>query len=141
MKWQYQGKEVDSLPTDTFGFIYLIVYTDGSKYIGKKQAISKQTLPASKNPREGAIRIGKNVRGKRQYFDIVTKESGWRNYIGSCKEAVNLKVKEKHILQFAKDKINLTFNEVEWLIKYDTLRDTTFLNGNILGKFYKGRII
>lgn len=142
MTWTYQGKEIKTLPSDIFGFIYLIEYSDGSKYIGKKQAISKQTLPALKDgkEREGAVRVGKNVLGKRKYFDIITKESNWKLYVGSCKEAKHLKPIKKEILMFATDKINLTFNEVECLIKYDVLRDDKFLNANILGKFYKGRI-
>ena len=37
MEWTYKGKQVDSLPEDCVGFVYLITNTtNGKKYIGKK---------------------------------------------------------------------------------------------------------
>lgn len=145
MKWLYKGLEVDSLPDGTYGFIYLIEYEDDYKYIGKKQCVSFETLPALKSMklRLGAVRLARNINGTRKYFDVITKQSNWKSYVGSCKDdkAKNLKIIRKSILQLSTDKINLTFNEVEWLIKFDVLRDDMFLNSNISGKFFKGRIV
>lgn len=145
MKWVYNNKEVDILPEGTYGFIYLIEYEGGYKYIGKKQCMSYITKPALKNglTREGCIRIAKNIKGKRVYFDIETKESNWRTYLGSAKDdrVKGLSIIKKTILQLSSNKINLTFNEVEWLVKSDVLRDDKYLNANIAGQYYKGRIL
>ena len=39
MIWLHQGEEVWDVPEGTYGFIYQIVYTDGKKYIGKKNCL------------------------------------------------------------------------------------------------------
>lgn len=144
MKWIYKNKEIDYLDDDIYGFVYLIEYSDGFKYIGKKQCRSYSTLPALKSGllREGCIRIAKNVKGKRRFFDISSKESNWKSYVGSCKDEriFDLKVVKKTILQLAKNKINLTFNEIEWLVRHNVLRKQEYLNANIAGNFFKGRI-
>ena len=40
LTWTFEGKPFTEFPTDMFGFIYLITYSDGTKYLGKKQAFS-----------------------------------------------------------------------------------------------------
>ena len=69
MKWTYQGKEVENIPDEYEGFVYLITNTTtGQKYIGKKLAKFKKTRPplkGKKNKRRG------------------TKESDWKTYWGS----------------------------------------------------------
>jgi len=69
MHWTYQGKQVEDLPTDCEGFVYLITNkTNNRKYVGKKLSKFKTTKPplkGKKNKRRG------------------TKESDWRDYWGS----------------------------------------------------------
>ena len=69
MQWTYEGNEIDQIPDDYEGFVYLITNTTtGQKYIGKKLAKFKTTKPplkGKKNKRRG------------------TKESDWREYYGS----------------------------------------------------------
>ena len=69
MKSIYQGKEIDSIPDEYEGFVYLITnLTNNRKYIGKKLAkfkTSKPPLKGKKNRRRGY------------------KESDWRDYWGS----------------------------------------------------------
>jgi len=69
MQWIYDGNEIDQIPDDYEGFVYLITNTTtGQKYIGKKLAKFKTTKPplkGKKNKRRG------------------TKESDWREYYGS----------------------------------------------------------
>ena len=69
MQWTYEGKEIDILPDEYEGFVYLITNTTtGQKYVGKKLAKFKTTKPplkGKKNKRRG------------------TKESDWRDYWGS----------------------------------------------------------
>ena len=69
MQWTYEGKEIDNIPNEYEGFVYLITNTTtNQKYIGKKLAKFKTTKPplkGKKNKRRG------------------TKESDWREYYGS----------------------------------------------------------
>ena len=69
MLWTYQGENIDELPEDCEGFVYLITNkTNNKKYIGKKLAKSKKTRPplkGKKNKRRSKI------------------ESDWRDYWGS----------------------------------------------------------
>ena len=67
--WTFQGEQVNELPLDCEGFVYLITnLTNNKKYIGKKLARFKVTKP----PLKGR----KNKRRS-------TKESDWRTYWGS----------------------------------------------------------
>ena len=69
MRWTYQGKEIEELPEDVEGFVYLITNkTNDKKYIGKKLAKFKKTRPPLKGK--------KNKRRSKV-------ESDWRDYWGS----------------------------------------------------------
>ena len=41
MDWSYKGKKITRLPPEVVGFVYMIYYTNGQKYIGKKLAKDK----------------------------------------------------------------------------------------------------
>ena len=44
MQWTYQGKEVENIPEEYCGFVYLITnLTNGKKYVGKKLSQFKVT--------------------------------------------------------------------------------------------------
>ena len=69
MQWTYEGKEIDILPDEYEGFVYLITNTTtGQKYVGKKLAKFKTTKPPLKGKKN-----------KRRGY----KESDWRTYYGS----------------------------------------------------------
>ena len=69
MQWTYDGKEIDSIPDEYEGFVYLITNTTtGQKYVGKKLAKFKTTKPPLKGKKN-----------KRRGY----KESDWRDYWGS----------------------------------------------------------
>ncbi len=163
-KWWYNGMELSNkAPNNTmWGFIYVIEYTNGKKYIGKKQFWSESTTPALKNGeiRPNSTRIQKrkamdtddlanrtpaqakkNVKTKLVPFDIVTKENNWRKYIGSSKLTKGMTVKKKTIIEICSDKINLTYCEQKWLMRKDVLIDDVYLNDCVGGKFYAGKIV
>ena len=55
MQWTYRGEEVEELPSDCEGFVYLITnLTNNRKYIGKKLAKFKTSKP----PLKGKINKG-----------------------------------------------------------------------------------
>ena len=54
MQWTYDGKQIDEIPEEYEGFVYLITTPQASKYIGKKLAKFKTTKKkGKKNKRRG----------------------------------------------------------------------------------------
>lgn len=141
--WVYNNKPFTENIENKYGFIYLITYKDGKKYIGKKPMTSYKTLPALKTGivRDGAVRVNKNVKGKRVAYDILYYESNWKKYNGSSKVGNVKNIASKEILCFEDDAINLTYAEVKHQVINNVLVDECYINANILGKFYRGRIV
>ena len=144
MTWHYEDAPVHELPEGVFGFVYLITYTDGTHYIGKKQCVTEIQLPALKSGkvRPDAIRrIAKNIKGKRVQFDIIRKETAWKKYKGSSKLTTDKTIEYKTIIQYAYSKRQLTYLETKYLFGYEAIEDPTFINENILGKFFRDNLI
>jgi len=131
--WLYKNKEINSIedmPTDTFGFVYLVTHTpSGKKYLGKKQLISNRTLP----PLKGSKRKRK-----------VQKESDWKTYYGSQSEVKQLVKESKDKLEFTREiliftstKKQLTYFETKLQFVNEVLENDEYLNSNILGKFFR----
>jgi hypothetical protein len=149
MVWEYKTKTISSradlLPDCTdavYGFIYKITYKDNSYYFGKKNFYTYKTLPAllSGDQRPDSKRIGKNVKGKRKYFDVVKKESNWLIYEGSSEKTKKLKVQKKEILQLAYSKRELTYLEAKCLFWEEAIEDPNCHNSNILKLFFRDNI-
>lgn len=145
--WYYYNNEINSIndmPEGVIGFVYKIIFTDGSKYIGKKNLYTTKTVKSLKNDKlrpNTVNRIFKNTgKGFRQKFDIIKKESDWKTYQGSAKECKNKTVERKEILQYAYSHQELTYLETKMLFKYDVLESAYYINDNILGKFYRGKL-
>jgi hypothetical protein len=130
--WLYKGKKIESIesmPQDTYGFIYEVVHNPtGRKYIGKKVLIFNRTLP----PLKGTKRKRK-----------VQKESDWKTYYGSHAEIKGL-IKEgkqeefsREILQFVPTKKLLTYFECKYLFIKEVLEHNEYINDNVLAKFYR----
>ena len=139
MEWYYQGrvvKELDELPNWEFleGFVYKITNLETGKfYIGKKAIF--HTTRKRISARE------KKKTGTRSRIKVVTKESDWKKYWGSCKELIqdmrtygpeNFR---REILETCCTKKYLSYAELSWQIKMDVLKNNSY-NGNILGRFY-----
>jgi hypothetical protein len=141
--WILNGKTVPDTEPTNYGFIYIITYTNGKKYIGKKNFFSFKTLDALKNGNKRDNHyLFKKVRekGKLVKKETVKFESDWREYCGSSEEGSQYEVEKKEIVEICSDAINHTFAEAEWLVKEDVLRSDVYINKNILKKFFKGRI-
>jgi hypothetical protein len=143
MEWIHRCEEVKELPEDIFGFIYLLTYIKDSKlyyYIGKKQTHSYTTKPVLKSgkKRPNAIsRFGKNVRGKRKYYETVKKENDWRDYEGSADIPEEYVLLSKTILKYCYSKRSLTYYEVKYQFMFNVLEREECLNNNILGSFFR----
>lgn len=149
MTWTYEDQPVESLPENTFGFIYQIDYAPdmnnlyGSSYIGKKQCYSETHLPALKSGiiRPGSLyRIGRNIKGKRVQFDVMRKENNWKSYKGSSDLTKGRTIIRKTILAFCISKRELTYMECKALFCLNAIEDEKYLNINILGKFFRDNL-
>ena len=127
--WVYEDKEVtchdDLLPGCT-DFVYLITYTNGKKYIGKKTVRSVRRL----KPTKKQLAIRKNYARKE------LKDLPFVNYEGSSKLTEGLTVAKKEILYQTAGKTAATYIEVALLFEHEVLFNSTFVNENISGKFY-----
>jgi len=133
VNWTMDGKEItshDDFPDEIVGFIYGIIYTDGTLYIGKKLIRSLVRL----KPTKAQLAIRKN------YKRMEWKNKPFLRYIGSSDKTKHLIVKEKKILELCSDKINLTYCEQKWLMKFDVLCNDKYHNDCIGGKFWAGKI-
>lgn len=140
--WIHNNQEInssDQFPVGTFGFIYSIIHIPTKRiYLGKKQLSSNRKAKLTKNEKS-------LTENKRKRFKRVIKESDWVNYWGSSEELktdIERLGKEnfrREILCFCKSKMDLSYWEVHFQIKYEVLFRNSY-NKNILGKFYKGKI-
>lgn len=137
MYWKYQEQECKSLEDITniagenvYGFVYQVTYLpDNLKYIGKK--VLYNNIKAK--PLKGYVRPRKLI-----------KESNWKTYVGSnariaeiFKESSDLSLFSREILMFCYSKKQLTYYETKFQFTYNVLEVASYLNENILGKFYK----
>ena len=123
MTWTYQGKEVEELPQDVVGFVYIITNTTNDRqYIGKKLAKfsrSRPPLKGRKNKRRTKV------------------ESDWRDYYGSSDE-LNEDIKrigrdsfKREILFYCYSKSELSYIEAREQFNYRVLESDKYYNGHI----------
>ena len=137
MKWLYKNKEINEisdLPNNAFGFVYQTTHLPtNKKYIGKKSLI--YNLKKKLGKKEKALWEGK---GRPPVYKRVLKESDWKNYYGShgfIKEA-NEEDLKREILEIAYHKKELTYLECKYQFTLGVLESRSYLNDNILGKFF-----
>jgi hypothetical protein len=123
MKWQFGKKDIDELPQECVGFVYLITNTvNGRMYVGKKLARFKRTRPPLKGRKN-----------KRRY----KVDSDWQDYYGSSDElsADVLKLgKDKftrEILFYCESKAELSYVEAREQFSRKVLETSDYYNGHI----------
>jgi len=138
--WLYNGIEFtpEMIPEEGYGFVYLMTAIIDGKlvgYIGKKnfysnrkKKLKKKDLPTDK---------------RKKTYSVVTKLSFIDYY--SSNEVLkaahkNNVVIKREILKICKSSIELSYEEVKHQFLYEVLESDEWLNKNILGKFYYGRI-
>ena len=137
MEWLYKNKEINEisdLPKNAFGFVYKTTHLPtNKKYIGKKSLI--YNLKKKLGKKEKLLWEGK---GRPPVYKRVLKESDWKTYYGShsfIKEA-NEKDLKREILEVAYHKKELTYLECKYQFTLGVLESRSYLNDNILGKFF-----
>tara|TARA_B000000532_G_scaffold182845_1_gene149132 strand:+ start:23 stop:448 length:426 start_codon:yes stop_codon:yes gene_type:complete len=123
MQWTYNGKEIDSIPDEYEGFVYLITNTTtGQKYVGKKLAKFKTTKPPLKGKKN-----------KRRGY----KESDWRDYWGSSDRLQEDVDKlgptnfTREILYFCKSRAEMSYIEAREQFDRRVLETDDYYNGII----------
>jgi len=139
MTWHYQGTEVDSLPDDCVGFVYLITNSvSGRKYIGKKLAkFSKTTLKTVKL--KNGTKKKKKIRSK--------IDSDWREYYGSSDElnkdiaALGADKFTREILYLCKSKAECSYIEAREQFTRKVLESKDYYNGQISVRVHGSHIL
>jgi len=123
MKWQYEQKEIDELPNECVGFVYLITNTiNGRMYIGKKLARFKRSRPPLKGKKN-----------KRRY----KVDSDWQDYYGSSDELTADVMKfgkekfTREILFYCYSKSELSYVEAREQFARKVLESNDYYNGHI----------
>jgi hypothetical protein len=137
--WTYNGKVFGELniPEGAIGFIYsMTAIIDGKSvaYIGKKNFFANIKRPLGKK----ALAITTDKRLKK-YTRVIKPD--FLNYYSSNavlkqahKDGIAIK---REILRICYSGLELTYQETKHQFVYEVLEKEEFLNGNILGRFYK----
>jgi hypothetical protein len=139
MSWIYQGKEFDDkqIPDGAVGFVYIMsAIIDGKSvlYVGKKNFFANVKRPLGKK----ALAMSTDKRLKKYKREL---KPDFMNYYSSnkiLKDAHKAGVPiKREILRICYSQMELTYQETKHQFIYEVLEKEEFLNGNILGRFYK----
>ena len=131
--WTMDGRNMmshDDFTNDVVGFIYRINYSNGQSYIGSKLIRSITKL----KPTKEQLAIRKN------YVRKEMRDKPFAKYIGSSENTKHLTIVSREILEVCSDKINLRYCETKWLFRLDVLVGEKYLNANINGTYFHGKI-
>jgi hypothetical protein len=142
MVWLYESQQVDQLPEDCVGFVYLITNTvSGRKYIGKKLAKFSKT----------SYKVVKLKNGNKKKKKIRSKiDSDWQLYYGSSPELtkdieqLGIKNFTREILYYCQSKSECSYIEAREQFARRVLESDDYYNGHIQvrvhGSHIKNRI-
>ena len=137
--WIFKGKEFTELdiPKDAVGFIYeMSAIIDGKavRYIGKKNFYANVKKKLGK--RALAALTDKRLK---KYTQVM--KTDFMNYYSSNKILKDAHKKgiviKREMLLICYSKTDLTYQETKHQFLYEVLEKEEYLNGNILGRFYK----
>jgi len=139
MTWLFENIQIDVLPEDCVGFVYLITNTvSGRKYIGKKLAkFSKTTVRT--------VKLKNGTKKKRKIRSKI--DSNWVTYWSSSEElkadviALGEDKFTREILRYCNSKNELSYYEAKYQFEYDVLLDESkWYNGWISVKVRKFKL-
>ena len=129
MVWLYEQKQIEKLPGDCIGFVYLITNKQsGRKYIGKKLAKFSKT----------SYKVVKLKNGNKKRKKIKSKiDSDWQLYYGS-NDQLNKDIAElgsdnftREILFYCKSKAECSYIEAREQFNHRVLESDDWYNGHI----------
>lgn len=140
MKWEYNGVEYNDKHDDSlYGFIYCVYYEDEDgnvfKYYGKKKWFKEIKKHFGKK------KLAEITDKRLKTYEMIVSDNDWRTYVGSCKDTKDYIPIHKEIICFARSNRELTYLEAKIMFQFGALEDDSCLNGNLLGKFYRGDLV
>jgi hypothetical protein len=139
MSWLYKAQVFtdDMIPDGAVGFVYeMEAIVDGKsvRYVGKKNFFSTRKKRFGKK----ALAAMTDKRAKK--YELVTK-ANYQNYYSSNKvlqdaHKAGIPIK-RYMMRICFSKMELTYYETKYQFTREVLEKEEYLNGNILGKFYK----
>ena len=129
MTWLFESSEVENLPEDCVGFVYLITNKlSGRKYIGKKLAKFSKTTQRTVKLKNGNKKK-KKIRSK--------VDSDWREYYGSSPElskdieTLGSNNFTREILYYCRSKSECSYIEAREQFARRVLESDDYYNGHI----------
>lgn len=137
MSWTYKGAVFmdHMIPEGAVGFVYLMTAIIGSQsvsYIGKKNFYSNRKVKLGKK----ALPTDKRKKGYKQVQKLDYQNYFSSNEVLKAAKVVGVPIK-REIIQICFSKTELTYYETKLQFIYGVLESDMYLNGNILGRFYK----
>lgn len=138
MVWLYENIQIQELPEDCVGFVYLITNNlTGRKYIGKKLAKFSKT----------SYKIVKLKNGNKKRKRIKSKiDSDWQLYYGS-NDQLNKDIAElgsnnftREILFYCKSKAECSYIEAREQFNHKVLESDDYYNGQIVCRIHGSHI-
>ena len=142
MTWLFENTQIEALPEDCVGFVYLITnLVTGRKYIGKKLAKFSKTT----------YKVVKLKNGNKKKKKIRSKiDSDWLTYYGSNDE-LNRDIQtlgqenfKREILYYCTSKAQCSYIEAREQFRHQVLESDAYYNGQISvrvhGSHIKGKI-
>ncbi len=127
--WLFEGNQIEQLPDDCVGFVYLITNTvTGRKYIGKKLAKFSKTTYKTVKLKNGTKKK-KKIKGK--------IESDWQTYYGSSDEllkdvqTLGADKFSREILHYCNSKALTSYLEAKEQFDRKVLESDEYYNGHI----------
>ena len=138
MVWLYENTQIETLPEDCVGFVYLITNkVSGRKYIGKKLAKFSKTT----------YKVVKLKNGNKKRKKIRSKiDSDWQLYYGS-NDQLNKDIQElgsdnftREILFYCKSKAECSYVEAREQFNRKVLESDDWYNGQISVRVHDSHI-
>jgi hypothetical protein len=138
MVWLYENTQIETLPEDCVGFVYMITNTvTGRKYIGKKLAKFSKT----------SYKVVKLKNGNKKRKKIRSKiESDWQLYYGSNDQlnqdilALGADNFTREILFYCKSKAECSYVEAREQFNHRVLESDDYYNGQIVCRIHGSHI-
>lgn len=140
-KWSYQGQDFESsmIPEGAEGFVYeMQAIIDGKlvRYIGKKNFYSvtkkrfgKKALSSMQDKRAKKYTMQKKL----TYLDYYSSNAVLKD---AHKAGIEIR---RYMLKICFSKMELTYYETKFQFVRGVLESDEFLNGNILGRFFRSK--
>jgi hypothetical protein len=138
MAWLYENTQIETLPEDCVGFVYLITNTvSGRKYIGKKLAKFSKT----------SYKVVKLKNGNKKRKKIRSKvDSDWQLYYGSNDQlnqdllALGADNFTRQILFYCRSKAECSYVEAREQFNHRVLESDEWYNGQIVCRIHGSHI-